>query len=289
MMGRLGPFGAERVLVNALTTEDGPVILAEVCRLFTSVSDRPPIRPPHRLEELRDECRALLLIDPDPAAVGWTRRRLSSSSVEQRPAARVPTSRPSPRAGVAGSGPVVARPIQTARTRARVAPPSPPSGITPNEPLSFPPLLAAVHGDEPASGLRLVLPRTTSELVAWGRGCTVASVRSVRPWRPVAASCSVSSGTAPSGTAWSCHPTGWSANSWGSATLPYLDQWPLPSAHGWLRSVCCEATVTPTASGWKPDRPARGTGIGRHLPSPDPGRGGCTEGNFVRSTPKSRR
>lgn len=30
-------------------------------------------------------------------------------------------------------------------------------------------MLAAVHGDEPASGLRLVLPRTTGELVAWGR------------------------------------------------------------------------------------------------------------------------
>ena len=188
MTRRLGPFGAERVLTDALETDDGPVLLAEVCRLFTSVSDRLPIRPAHRLEELRDECRALLPIDPDPGAGGWTRRRLSPATIRPRPTAETSTPAPTARAAGAVAGSAAGRPNPMARTLARVAPAAPPSGIAPNEPLLFPPLVTAVHGDEPASGLRLVLPRTTNELVAWGRtlhscvgsfGSAVAAGRSI--------------------------------------------------------------------------------------------------------------
>ena len=164
MARRLGPSGAERVLIDAVASDDGPAVLAEVCRLFSSVSDRLANRPAHRLDQLRDECRALLPIDPDPAAGAWNRNRRSPPAVRRRPVARVTTPAP-----LAVAAPVVARPIPTARTRARVAPVAPPTGRAPNEPLSYPPSLAGLHGDEPGSGLRLVLPRTTDELVAWGR------------------------------------------------------------------------------------------------------------------------
>jgi hypothetical protein len=164
---RLGPVGAERLLIDAVSSVDGPTVLADVCRLFSSVSDRLPNRPAHRLEELRDECRALLPIDPDPVAGGWSRHRLSPSTIRRQPVAGAPT--PQSRVAIAGGGPVAARPIAAARTHARVAPAAPTIGIAPNEPLVYPPSLAAVHGDDTGSGLRLVLPRTTSELVAWGR------------------------------------------------------------------------------------------------------------------------
>ena len=72
------------------------------------------------------------------------------------------------------------------RARALVAPTAPPAPA--NTALRYPAALAALHGIEVGAELRLLLPRTSDELVAWGRllrscigsfGAAVAAGRSV--------------------------------------------------------------------------------------------------------------
>ena len=170
---RLGPAGAERVLTEALATEDGLAVLDELCRLYPGVADQLPARPPSRLVALRDLCRTLLPVDPDPSAARWGRPPGS-------PTQRVPASRPVPRparpvpARTPAAAPAAvrpARPVPTPppdpRARARVAPAAPPS--VPNAALRYPPAVSTLHGVEVGIDLRLVLPRTSDELVAWGR------------------------------------------------------------------------------------------------------------------------
>ncbi len=175
MMRRLGPAGAERLLTDAITRADGPDLLAEVCRLTPGVIDLLPNRPAHRLEDLRDQCRRLLAVDPDPSAGGWSQRRPPAPRTTRRsPVRRVdpvrpgsaPASRtaPAPRT-VPASRPAPPNPRRVMRT----APAAPTPTVAPNAPLPHSVQLAALHGTEVATGHRLVIPRTTDELVTWGR------------------------------------------------------------------------------------------------------------------------
>ena len=202
LASRLGPACAGRVLNEAVTTGDGMAVLDELCRLYPGVADQLPARPPTRLVALRDLCRSLLPLDPDPSAARWGR-------VPRSPSARVAPVRTGPvaeragrparserarRPGTAPVGgdvprprpPAPAPPAPDPRARARVAPPAPPAPT--NAALRYPAAVAALHGIEVGADLRLVLPRTSDELVAWGRrlrscigsfGAAVAAGRSV--------------------------------------------------------------------------------------------------------------
>jgi hypothetical protein len=166
---RLGPAGIERVLADAVAREDGSVLLDEICRLVPGVVHLLPARPAHRLEDLRDQCRALLPIDPDPGAGGWSRTR------GRRPVTGLPTRRAPVRPVVVGRPPVRAvqprfggpSPRPDPRRRMHVAPAAP--ALAPSTRLMVSTRAAALHGVEVGDGLRIVLPRSTDELAEWGR------------------------------------------------------------------------------------------------------------------------
>jgi hypothetical protein len=181
---RLGPVGAERVLTEAVTTEDGMTVLDELCRLYPGVADQLPARPPTRLVALRDLCRSLLPLDPDPSADRWGRvpRSPTTRSVPSRPVASAGRAgrggRPAPGGAVptrppTDASPPAARPRagpglpRDPRARAHVAPAAPPAPT--NAAFHHPPAVAALHGVEVGADLRLLLPRTSDELLAWGR------------------------------------------------------------------------------------------------------------------------
>ena len=174
---RLGSAQAERVLTDALATDGGLAALEEVCRLYPGVADQLPARIPSRLLAVRDLCRSLLPIDPDPSAARFGRPPGS-------PTSRMAVTRTMPRrvhrprsGGVPASASVVAPPLARParapapapdpRTRARVAPAAPPALA--NAALRYPPAVAGLHGAEVGADLRLLLPRTSDELLAWGR------------------------------------------------------------------------------------------------------------------------
>jgi hypothetical protein len=176
LTARLGPAAAERLLTDALATEEGPAVLAELCTIYPGVADQLPARPASRLADLRDQCRSLLPIDPDPGAGRWRRMHRSPSSGPV--AARLSAARRAPavRATVPGGGPArtevrdapgVPVAVPAPRGRARTAPPAPPA--TTSSALRYPPGTAGLHGVEVGGGIRLVLPRTSDELAAWGR------------------------------------------------------------------------------------------------------------------------
>ena len=181
----LGPTGTERLLAEAVARDDGPALLAEVCRLAPGVLHLLPPRPAHRLEDLRDQCRSLLPTDPDPRAGGWSRIR-RTATVDPASGRRAPNrgaglgrsaragadrqvpSRPGARAGQRSeprSEPGPARPPDP-RRRMHVAPAAP--EVAPNTPLLVADEVTALHGAEIGHDLRIVVPRSTDELVSWG-------------------------------------------------------------------------------------------------------------------------
>lgn len=181
---RLGPIGAERVLTEAVSTEGGMSVLDDLCHLYPGVAEQLPARPPTRLVALRDLCRNLLPLDPDPSAARWGRPPRSPTtramSVDPVPApgrgarlTRTERARPTRTVRPPDVAPVPApsRPRPTAprpdpRARARVAPAVPAS--SPNAAFRHLTAVAALHGVEVGADLRLLLPRTSDELVSWG-------------------------------------------------------------------------------------------------------------------------
>ena len=197
LASRLGPVGAERVLTEAVTTDDGMAALDELCHLYPGVADQLPSRPPTRLVALRDLCRSLLPLDPDPSAARWGRAPRSPTARVVPARAAPPPERPAPpvrppRPRPPDPAPARAAPRQRRpdppdpRARARVAPAAP--AVPPNAALRHSTGVTALHGVEVGADLRLLLPRTSDELVAWGRllrscvgsfGAAVAAGRSV--------------------------------------------------------------------------------------------------------------
>lgn len=201
----LGPSRAERILTEAGTVPNGVGILNEVVSMYVQVRQFLPSRLANRLEELRAQCQALMPLDPNPGREAPSRRPRTGSRAGLRgerpvpgprgapvrlvaeeplrpghraerpaPAARRPPERevahePLPAAMFRPAEPAEApapRPLEAHRLRALNAPPVPLPAR--NAVLEFPEDIRALDGLA-VREVRFVLPRTTSELAAWGR------------------------------------------------------------------------------------------------------------------------
>lgn len=150
----LGP-AATRVLADVVSREDGPQLFEQICRDYPSVVDLLPTRPATRLEDLRDQCRSLLPVDPAPFGS-------PPQALPGRPARRPARRR-------------VARDADWAterlrRDRALVAPPVADSEVDPAAVAAFrlPDSVTSLQGADIGDDLRLLVPRSASELAAWG-------------------------------------------------------------------------------------------------------------------------
>ena len=164
---------AERLLTDAAERPDGPELLADVLRMSGSVLELLPAQPSHRLETLRSQCLGLLPIDPAPQNHLAPRRPPSGSQRTRLPAGG------SDGEETAGSQAQAGRALATRprtrqtphdaqRTRALLAPRALTTPNVVNGPLPRPLAVSGVDRCEVGEGLRIVVPRSTSELVAWG-------------------------------------------------------------------------------------------------------------------------
>jgi hypothetical protein len=155
LTARLGQTTTERLLIDATTVDGGEALLRETSGLLSALPSGAGTRLPHRLPDLHEWCRARTPAD-----------------VSERPAAPpplVPHAPPAPRQPPAPREPVVAAPeapqvprhAYTAPATDRPAPERP-------TPVPRPAWLAALHGRSLEYGMRLVVPRTVSEVAWWG-------------------------------------------------------------------------------------------------------------------------
>jgi hypothetical protein len=167
---------AQRLLTDAATREDGPVLLARTLRLW-SITRRDLRGPlPTRLANLHDACREQLPADPRPELAGARPLppRNANRAATSRPRPR-PRARPLPLGGSAGGSGVSeerrAEPPPAPpdpRSAARFAPVASRPDLGGTEPIPVPAPLVALDGLS-VGDLRLVLPRTVAELSEWGR------------------------------------------------------------------------------------------------------------------------
>lgn len=193
LVGRIASARAERLLTDAAERPDGLQLLADILRASGSVLDLLPARPAHRLEDLRNQCLSLLPIDPDPQPRGALGR--SSPVSQQRRSPGDAAARVEPAGTDAPSGPARparARPRRSPRderrTRALLAPTAAGPSTIASGALPRPMDLSGLDRCEVGDRLRIVVPRSTDELAAWGRrlhscigtyGAAVASGRSL--------------------------------------------------------------------------------------------------------------
>jgi hypothetical protein len=178
IVARLGPLRTERILCDAAARVDGPGILADTVGLFTRVEHPLTGRTAGRLEDLRNQCRDLLPVDPNPQR--GLRRSGEGTSTEPRrrqtPGAPPRTrSRRAPavpdRAPVAPRDPAPRDPARrdAAQRGQALRPPAVYVDIPrATEVLPVPQLLEDLNGTVVCGRLRLVLPYTVAQLVVWG-------------------------------------------------------------------------------------------------------------------------
>jgi hypothetical protein len=175
IVANLGPVRTERILCDVLTRVDGPRLLADLVGLYTRVRHRLTGPVASRLEDLRNQCRDLLPVDPNPhrglrtpsqgTSVKTTRRRTPGTNSRDRSTGvfRVPDRMPLPRADPARREP-------DARDQALRPPLIHAVDPASTEALRFPRSLADLDGDIVGERLRLTVPRTTGQLAVWGNG-----------------------------------------------------------------------------------------------------------------------
>jgi hypothetical protein len=170
LIARMAPAQGVRLLIDAIERPDGPALLSETLRNVGSVLDLLPERPAHRLEALRNQCRALLPVDPDPDSAGWRRPPGAGSRRAQRDGDQPGRAMPAqvdPAADAAGriADPRPRRRSQQ-RRRAFLAPQGRP--VVGGDPARAA-ALNNVDGCDVGGGLRIAVPRSRAELSAWGQ------------------------------------------------------------------------------------------------------------------------
>jgi len=169
LVARMAPAQAERLLIDAIEQPEGPTLLCETLRDVGSVLDLLPERPPHRLEMLRNQCRALLPVDPDPGAAGWRRppgagsRIVRQDGTQRRNAIPVSADPPAGRVEQVAA-PRPRRGIQQ-RGRALIAP-EVTLGVRGNSTRAA--ALLTLNRCDVGDDLRIAVPRSLAELSAWG-------------------------------------------------------------------------------------------------------------------------
>jgi hypothetical protein len=170
LIARMAAAQGERLLIDAIERPDGPVLLSEILREVGSVLELLPERPAHRVEALRNQCRALLPVDPDPESAGWRRPPGAGSRRAQREGDQRGRATPVPAEPAADADEHLAapRPRRTAqqRRRALLAPQG--RAAVSGDPTRTA-ALSNLNGCDVGDGLRIAVPRSRAELSAWGQ------------------------------------------------------------------------------------------------------------------------
>ncbi len=170
----LGPAAIERVLLDAAADHGGPRMLEEVLHHLPHLVDLLPPRPAGRLAALRDQCRSLLVSEPEPGPrpVRRARRRVAppDPQAEQRRAAAAQQREERRRLDEERRREEErAERRRAVRARALLPPVPTPVGAGPLGAFRYPEQVGRVDGMMVSGAVRLVLPRSPAQLGEWGR------------------------------------------------------------------------------------------------------------------------
>lgn len=170
----LGASRTERLLVDAASRPNGPLLLARVIGALDDVGHRLPRRLASRLDEFDQQCQSLLPVDPNPELGRWgpLPARGSSPARQLRPAQRRQSAaRPNQVPDAAARGPVGRRPAGRGvdqRRRAFMAPAGELRRSEPNDASQLANAIRNLNGSALPGGLVLRVPRSGADLRAWG-------------------------------------------------------------------------------------------------------------------------